>query len=76
MGEDIWQALAIRLMADCTGLHKDEFAFLHLEFFGHGDDGWGLFDGLLNLFLQSSDSLSCSIAFWCLLPKVGSYVST
>src|SRR6266849_3004208 len=50
-GENLRQALAMRLMTDRTGLHKDEFSFLHLDLFGHGGDRRGLLDGLLDLFL-------------------------
>src|SRR4029453_9828770 len=31
--KDLRQALAMRLMADRTGLHEDELAFLHLDLF-------------------------------------------
>src|SRR5882672_8773037 len=50
-GKDLRQALSIGLMADCTRLHEDKLAFLHLDLFGHGDDGRGLLHGLLDLFL-------------------------
>src|SRR5207245_2745956 len=35
---------------DRTRLHEDELAFLHLDLFGHSDDGRGLLDGLLDLY--------------------------
>src|SRR5439155_19422374 len=37
-------------MTDRTRLHEDELAFLHLDLFGHSDDGRGLLDGLLDLY--------------------------
>src|SRR5262249_34162351 len=68
--KDLRQALAIRLMTDCTGLHEHELTFFHLDFFGHGSNRRGLLDGLLDLFPQGSDTLGRRIAFWRLLPKV------
>src|SRR5262249_47838048 len=57
-------------MAHRAVLHEDELALLHLQFFGHGDDGGCLPDGFLDLFLKCGDPLRRLITLRGLLAEV------